>query len=83
MHFVPMFAEEFSTGIKIVGAVVAGLFVFFVFFGIWASRYTKVGPNQVLVISGRKRRVLDPDGTTREVGFRIVENAFRINMLVK
>ena len=30
---------------------------------IWASRYTKVGPNQVLVISGRKHRVIDPDGT--------------------
>jgi flotillin len=77
MQFVPMFAEEFGTGIKIVGAVAAGLFVFFVFFGIWASRYTKVGPNQVLVISGRKRRMVDPDGTTREVGFRIVKGGGR------
>jgi flotillin len=77
MQFVPMFAEEFSTGIKIVGAVVAALFVFFVFFGIWASRYTKVGPNQVLVISGRKRKVIDPDGNTREVGFRIVKGGGR------
>src|SRR3989440_960191 len=71
MHFVPMFAEEFGAGLKIVGAVVAALFVLFVFLGIWASRYTKVGPNQVLVISGRKNLVTDPDGTTRTVGFRI------------
>jgi flotillin len=40
-------------------------------FAIWANRYMKVGPNQVLVISGRKHRVADPDGTVREVGFRI------------
>jgi len=42
-------------------------------FAIFASRYTKVGPNEVLVISGRKRRLVDPDGKTREVGFRIVK----------
>ena len=47
--------------------------VLFIFAGIWASRYTKVGPNQVLIISGRKRRIVDPDGATREVGFRIVK----------
>ena len=33
---------------------------FFIFAGIWASRYTKVGPNEVLVISGRKHRIIDP-----------------------
>src|SRR5881409_3050331 len=37
------------------------------------SRYTKVGPNQVLVVSGRKHRYLDPDGTERARGFRIVK----------
>jgi len=78
MQFVPMFAAgEIGAGIKIVAGVVAALFVFFVFVGIWASRYTKVGPNQVLVISGRKRKVVDPDGTTREVGFRIVKGGGR------
>jgi flotillin len=56
----------------ILGAA-AILFVFFIFAGIFASRYTKVGPNQVLVISGRKRKIVDPDGTVREVGFRIVK----------
>src|SRR4051812_19284962 len=76
MQLVPMFAEV-TDAIKIVGGVGAVLFVMFVFAGIWASRYTKVGPNQVLVISGRKRKVIDPDGTTREVGFRIVKGGGR------
>ena len=34
------------------------LLLVFMFLIIWASRYTKVGPNQVLVISGRKRRMM-------------------------
>ena len=36
---------------------------------IWLSRYTKVGPNQVLIVSGRKVQL--PDG--RFIGFRIVK----------
>jgi flotillin len=36
-----------------------------------ARRYKKVGPNQVMVISGRKYRIKLPDGRTDEVGFRI------------
>ena len=76
MQILPLFAE-LSDAIKIIGGVGSVLLVFFIFGGIWASRYTKVGPNQVLVISGRKRKVLDPDGTTREVGFRIVKGGGR------
>src|SRR5216117_4019600 len=37
------------------------------------SRYTKVGPNEVLIVSGRKHRFVDPDGTVRARGFRIVK----------
>src|SRR5437879_9276181 len=37
------------------------------------SRYTKVGPNDVLIVSGRKHRFVDPDGTVRARGFRIVK----------
>lgn len=59
--------------VLIIGGAVSVVIVVFIFGGIWASRYTKVGPNQVLVISGRKRRIVDPDGTAREVGFRIVK----------
>src|SRR2546425_447164 len=57
----------------IIGGVAAVVFVGFMFLGIWASRYTKVGPNQVLVISGRRHQVIDPDGTQRQIGFRIVK----------
>jgi flotillin len=67
------FLADLSTTALVIGSVVAFLIVFFMFVGIWASRYTKVGPNQVLVISGRKHRLLDPDGTAREVGFRVVK----------
>ncbi|HRZ37171.1 MAG TPA: SPFH domain-containing protein, partial [Candidatus Paceibacterota bacterium] len=37
------------------------------------SRYTKVGPNEVLVISGRKHAYRDPDGSEVKRGFRIVK----------
>src|ERR1051325_9305973 len=71
MYLHPMLAE--ISQMTVIAGVVVFLFVFFMFIGIWASRYTKVGPNQVLVISGRKHRMVDPDGTAREVGFRIVK----------
>lgn len=72
MQIQPMFAEVTNT-VMVIGGVAASLLVLFVFIAIWASRYTKVGPNQVLVISGRKHRTTDPDGNVREVGFRIVK----------
>ncbi|MGN6385991.1 MAG: flotillin family protein, partial [Verrucomicrobiota bacterium] len=72
MEFTPLLAEIGTTTL-VVGGVGAFLLVVFMFLGIWASRYTKVGPNQVLVISGRRHRIMDPDGTAREVGFRIVK----------
>src|SRR5215813_8588565 len=67
-----MLAELGATTLVVVG-IIAFLFVLFMFFAIYASRYTKVGPNQVLVISGRKHRMIDPDGTARDIGFRIVK----------
>lgn len=72
MQFTPILAEIGNMTL-VVGGVAAFLLVLFMFLGIWASRYTKVGPNQVLVISGRKHRIMDPDGTAREIGFRIVK----------
>jgi flotillin len=36
-----------------------------------ARRYKKVGPNQVMIISGRKYKIKTPDGRTDEVGFRV------------
>jgi flotillin len=44
------------------------MFVTFIFMAIWVSRYVKVGPNRVLIVSGRLHQL--PDGTRQ--GFRIV-----------
>jgi flotillin len=73
MSFPVLFADGVLPWFSLIGAVGAILLVIFIFAGIWASRYTKVGPNEVLVISGRKRHMIDPDGTARDVGFRIVK----------
>jgi flotillin len=35
-----------------------------------AKQYRKVGPNEALIISGRKRTLTLPDGTKRKVGYR-------------
>ena len=72
MNYLPILAELGGPTLVIAG-VAAFLFVLFMLLGIWASRYTKVGPNQVLVISGRKHRVIDPDGNFHDVGFRVVK----------
>jgi flotillin len=57
------------TGLAIFGIV----FVIFLFGFVWARRYTKVGPNEVLVVSGRKHRYLDAGGQSFDRGFRIVK----------
>ncbi len=49
-------------------AAVLALFILILAF---ARRYRKVGPNQVMVISGRKQRVRRADGQTDLTGFRI------------
>ena len=48
----------------VLGAAVTGLLLY-------ASRYRKVGPNEVLVISGRRHQLQLPSGETTQVGFRI------------
>ena len=84
---IPIAAIE---GLGLIAAVVAGIvFVVFLFGIVYASRYTKVGPNEVLIISGRKHTVVDPDGTRRQVGYRVIKGGGtfvmpvieRINML--
>jgi flotillin len=71
-NLIPLLAEIGSFPLFI-AAVAVILFVVFLFIMVWASRYTKVGPNEVLVISGMKHRMTDPDGTARTVGYRIVK----------
>jgi flotillin len=55
-------------------AIIAVFFVLMVLAFVYASRYKKVGPNQVLVISGRRRTVVDPtSGQKVERTYRIVK----------
>jgi flotillin len=37
-----------------------------------AARYTKVGPNEVLIVSGRRRTVVDREGRRRTLGYRVI-----------
>ena len=53
--------------------IVAVVFLLFVFLWLYARRYVKAGPNEVLVISGRRRELREPDGTITTVGFRIIK----------
>ena len=73
MNAIPILAQSTIPWGPAIIAIVAVVFVVFIFMAIWASRYTKVGPNEVLVVSGRKHKYLDPDGTVRTRGFRIVK----------
>jgi len=57
-----------QSGISIIAAIVIVVVVFLLLYMVF-SRYTKVGPNQVLIVSGRKHQL--EDGSS--VGFRIVK----------
>ena len=73
----PVLAQLLAVDISTLGvsaAVTVGiLLVVFVSLAVWASRYTKVGPNEVLIISGRRYRVTDPGGQVVDRGFRVVK----------
>jgi len=70
MNLAPLLAElNFAqSGVLIISTIVIVFVVFLLVYMVF-SRYTKVGPNQVLVVSGIKHR--QEDGT--RVGFRIVK----------
>ena len=52
------------------GVIAALILVPLVIFGfIYASRYVKVGPNEVLIVSGLKNTMRDAKGIERSVGF--------------
>jgi len=62
--------EGFSTLAIVVVFVVVPI-VFFLLILAVAKRYRKVGPNQVMVISGRKRRLRTGDRAAESTGYRI------------
>ena len=74
MHLFPLLAQVSGPGAALgVAAMLAVLVALIIIFAVFARWRVNVGPNEVLVISGRKRRTVDPDGQTREIGFRIVK----------
>jgi flotillin len=52
---------------------VAIVAVVLIMIAVWAGRYTKVGPNEVLIVSGRRHHVTDPGGQRITRGFRVVK----------
>ncbi len=69
MHFTPILALNIlESGLGVIGGIVLVIVVMTLVIMIF-SRYTKVGPNQVLIVSGMKHKM--EDGS--KVGFRIVK----------
>ena len=69
MNLAPMLAElNFAQGGIVIIATIVIVFVVFLLLYMVFSRYTKVGPNQVLVVSGIKHR--EQDGTTGRLPHR-------------
>jgi flotillin len=55
--------------IVLLGAIAVVLVLFFIAL---SKQYRKVGPNEVLIISGGRRRTVDlPDGTKKKIGYRM------------
>jgi flotillin len=73
-----LLAQANLSGLGTVALVTVGLVVVVVIFAaIWASRYIKVGPNEVLVVSGRRHSYTDPDGTVQSPGKAAAPSLFR------
>lgn len=60
-----------SGGLSAVLIAAGVVVVFLILLAAFAKRYVKVGPNEVLVISGIKHRQRGPDGRVSTVGYRI------------
>ena len=75
MNPIPLFADLSSalSGGWILIAIVGLAIMLVVGIAVVLSRYTKVGPNEVLIVSGKKHRYADPDGSIKTRGFRIVK----------
>jgi len=53
--------------------VAAYILVFMIFVAIWASRYRRVGPDEVLIVSGRRYVFRDAEGKTHSSGWKMVK----------
>jgi flotillin len=73
MHYSTIIAELPGGLGTTVFAIFGIVLVIIILMAIWAGRYTKVGPNQVLIVSGRKHAITEVDGTRQSRGFRVVK----------
>lgn len=60
---------QVSALLYVIGAIVV---IAVILIALLRKQYLKVGPNEALIISGgRDRKIKDPDGTVRKIGYRI------------
>src|SRR2546430_13390895 len=69
----PLLAQTIFTGGVILVVIVVIANPISICIAVVPIRYAKVGPNEVLIVSGKKHRYADPDGTVKTRGFRIVK----------
>jgi len=63
-----------APSVPVAGIVIGVVVVVFVIIMIWASRYTKVPPNAVMVVTGgRGQWVRRTDGSRAKLGFRLIK----------
>ncbi len=60
------------TNLMILAVAVGIVVLIIIILSIIANRWVKVGPNQVLIVSGRRHLARGPDGRAIEIGFRLV-----------
>lgn len=61
-----------AAGIGLIVLII--VLVFGAIIGTWSRRYRRAGPDEVLVISGRRNKQRNAAGEVEEVGFRVVRN---------
>jgi flotillin len=71
-HFIQA-AIALATPTLVMFGIAANLFVFMIFVAIWASRYRRVGPDEVLIVSGRRYVLRDAEGKTQVAGWKMVK----------
>jgi len=73
MQLFPSFLAVAPDWLSLGVALVVGIVILmFLILGIVSNRWMKIGPNQVLIVSGRRRTIRGADGRPMEIGFRLV-----------
>jgi flotillin len=73
ISFLALLNANASPALPVLVAMCGMFVVVFIFMAIWANRYTKVGPDEVLIVSGRRYISRDSAGKTQITGFRMLK----------